>query len=113
VLLVIHVLPEAGDRPEAGTPVVVEVRDVTYADADSVLVASAVGSVGPPEDPALTTVEIEVPEVPGRLSVWAHADVGGTGRVSQGDYLTVQSFPVSAEAAGEAPADVSVLVRRV
>jgi hypothetical protein len=53
-------------------------------------------------------VEIDAPDRPG-LTVWAHVDVDGDGRVSKGDWVTVQSYPLPE---GEA-ARLAVAVRRV
>lgn len=57
---------------------------------------------------SLATVEIDAPDTPG-LTAWAHVDVDGDGRVSKGDWVTVQSYPVP----GGVAARVAVSVRRV
>lgn len=49
-------------------------------------------------DPAgdvLASVALELEEGPGQRTVWAHLDIDGDGRVSPGDLITMESFPVT------------------
>ena len=76
----------------AGTPLRVEVRDTSQADAAAVIVASRTTTVPASAEPI--TVSIALERVPDGSTVWAHADVDGDGRVSAGDFITMESYPV-------------------
>ena len=104
--LVVEVVVNAPRRPNIGAPVRVEVRDVTLQDVASTTLArrdTAVSStVGP-----VATVELEVgPHRGGDRTVWAHVDADGSGRVSKGDYVTTQSYPVPANGEGKVVVEV-------
>ena len=82
----------------AGTAsaVLVEVRDVTVADAASTVVTSATlrdVALGPG---ARVRFMLDLPAVDPRrrLNLRAHVDIIGDGRVSGGDYLTTQAVAV-------------------
>lgn len=119
MLVTVRVVPVAGQSPPDGAPVTIEVRDVSRADGPSVTVATAdtvVGALGettdgtspttPPDlaatdiPAAVTVAELEVDDellVDGRdLAVWARVDLSGQPRVSAGDWITTQSYPVRA-----------------
>ena len=80
------------ETPPPGTPLRVEIRDTSYADAAARLVASQTTTVPATGQPI--TVSIKLDRVPDGCTVWAHADVDGDGRVSSGDFITMESFPV-------------------
>ena len=114
--LVVTVVLEGGVPPPTGAPLRVEVRDVAYADAPAEVLGAAVTEVsGTPGDasaearPVLGTVTCEVERAPEMGIVWCHVDVDGDGRVSSGDYITIQSWPVPPGGAGE----MTVTVRRI
>ena len=75
-----------------GTPLRVEVRDTSQADAAAVRVASHTTKVPAAGGPV--TVSFNLERVPDGSTVWAHADVDGDGRVSSGDFITMESYPV-------------------
>jgi hypothetical protein len=113
-----------GIEPEPGVPVHVEVRDTSIADAGSVIVASATGEVatGPPrsagahasrgfdERVPLAQLLLDLPDEgsPQDWSVWAHVQTAGGGGLQRGDWITVQSYPVSLAGVGESDAGGSV-----
>ncbi len=92
----------ADERPPAGTPLVVEVRDTALMDVPSVTVGRVETRVDAPggdavEPGCLATTALEVADdlvAAGSLTVFAHVAVGGTESVSPGDFVTVQSYPV-------------------
>ncbi|HEX2221327.1 MAG TPA: hypothetical protein VHK06_02265 [Candidatus Limnocylindria bacterium] len=108
VVIVVELRVEGQERPPAGSPVRVELRDTSYADAPAVTLASGTGRVADDGD-ALARVELEVDRVPDGTTVWAHVDVDGDGRVSSGDFITMASWPVAQRVEARLP----VGVRRV
>ena len=111
----------ASELPE-GTPVHIEVRDVSLQDAPAKVLAAADTSattfdvVG--EEPGVpvpwsATATLEVPDdIPlgADVAVWARVAASGADRTSSGDLITVQSFPLNAPAL---PKDVTVTVREI
>lgn len=78
----------------SGSTVNVEVRDTSLADAPAVTLRKA--SVDVPHTGRTNTVKmpVELTTVPDGTTVWAHVDVDGDRRVSLGDYVSVESYPV-------------------
>jgi putative lipoprotein len=76
--------------------VVVEVRDVSLADADSVVVARQVLDDVLLAPGGIVAFALDVPEVDPRcrLALRVHVDVDGTGALSEGDLLTTQHVAV-------------------
>ncbi|MGZ8821775.1 MAG: hypothetical protein ACXWX1_10705 [Aeromicrobium sp.] len=109
--LIVSVVAEEDDRPPAGASVRVEVRDVSFADVPAPVVCAAEGAVSSPshDQPALLAELIcACEQIPPGAIVWAHVDSDQDGRVSVGDYITKQAFPVPAGGGR-----LSVMVRRV
>ena len=101
MIVAVELAPGDARRPAAGSPIVVQARDVTYADAPTPVVAQARGSVGPGPDPQLGTVDLDLPpDAPRRLELWAHVDVDADSRVSRGDFITMAAYPISQADAG-------------
>lgn len=108
VKVIVEVSVSGPERPPAGAPITVEVRDTSLADAPSETLSAARGVVR--ESGPLAVVELEVADLPTHgATVWAHVDVDEDGRVSRGDYLTTASHPV----AGGAEVTLPVTVRRI
>jgi uncharacterized lipoprotein YbaY len=108
----VTVLLDDDDRPPAGSPLRVEIRDVSFADAPARVLAATLGQVTEPvpdEKPVLAEITCEVDQWPGMGVVWVHVDVDEDGRVSAGDYITKQSYPLPVQ--GQTTMRVSV--RRV
>jgi putative lipoprotein len=104
------VLPES-ELPDRAAEVVVQVEDVSRADAPSRVVGEQrMRRVELPPGGRLP-FEIEVPadELDERMSysVRAHIDVSGSGEVDPGDLLTTQSYPVLSGAGDEAVVSVN------
>ena len=91
--MVVEVVAEGAERPPAGTSLVVQVLDTTYADAAAVI-AEASTEVGPDEGEQLQTVELPFsPTTQGDYRIRAHVDVDGDGAISLGDYITTHAYP--------------------
>jgi hypothetical protein len=106
--VVVDVLYEAEDRPPAGAPIRVEVRDTTLQDVAATTLGRAAGQVRRTTGQRLDTVRVVIARVAPDTTIWAHVDVDRDGRVSKGDFVTMSSYPVRS---GEAP--LRVTVRRV
>jgi uncharacterized lipoprotein YbaY len=92
----VEVRAQGGARPPAGAPVIVQVRDTSLADAPAVVLGTSVAAIAGGSDPCLARLVVDVDRLGPSLTVWAHVDVDRDGRVSRGDYVSVQSFPVPA-----------------
>lgn len=98
-----------GNGPASGSVVVVQVRDTSLQDVAAPIRGEGRTRLGPRQGRHLALVEVPVANGQGELTVWALIDVDGDGRVSKGDYVTMQSYPVPT---GSAPY-VTVAVRPV
>ncbi|MBA2305105.1 MAG: hypothetical protein H0W08_21095 [Acidobacteria bacterium] len=86
----------AGDEPlPPGTSVKVEVRDTSLADAPALLLRRVTVDVPKTGRTMAVKVPIELTAVPDGTTVWAHVDADRDGRVSQGDFVSVESYPVT------------------
>jgi hypothetical protein len=108
VRVIVNVSIHGPDRPPPGVAVRVEARDTSLQDAAAVIVGRATASVDPGE-PRLASVEDTIDPMPDMCTAWVHVDVDGDGRVSAGDYITMEAFPVPPRDGAE----VEVVVRRV
>ena len=100
------------EPPPVGAPIRVEIRDVLYEDAPATIAARADGEVTGPwpgEPDGLARVEVELESAPEAGIVFVHVDLDRDGRLSVGDFVTTQSYPVPAEL----PDEISVDVRRI
>jgi hypothetical protein len=89
--LTVEIVAAGVDQPRAGAPVIVEIRDAAYQDASSTTVAGTRTTSTGGDVVARATLSCEARR--GAI-VWVHVDVDGDGRVSTGDYITMQSYPV-------------------
>ena len=92
----------------------VTLEDVTYADSRAIIVGRVVKehiSYDPAAPEPLTfEMPVEVSERDALYNIRAHFDLNGDGKISQGDYLSMQSYPVITRGH---PFEVSVRVSRV
>src|SRR5205807_3771397 len=93
VTILIDIESDDAETPPSGSPLRVEIRDVGLADAKATVVGRADAALRP-LGRHLATVSIDVAHLPRHTTIWAHVDVDRDGRVSAGDYITTQSFPV-------------------
>lgn len=107
VTVVVHASTHT--RPPANAPVIVQVQDTSLADAPARVLGEGRGSIGASDDAALATVDVDVTATADRMTVWVHVDVDQDGRVSKGDFITMQSHSVPA---GAHPS-VTVTVKKV
>jgi Type III secretion system lipoprotein chaperone (YscW) len=77
-----------------GSSVKVEIRDTSLADAPAIVLHRVAADVPKTGRTTTVTVPIELTEVPDGTTVWAHVDADRDGRVSKGDYVSVESYPV-------------------
>lgn len=94
MIIAVDVNPAGGAPLPRGAPVRVELRDTSRADAAARTVASATARVGA-DGRASVAIQMELPEAWSGCTVWAHVDVDGDGVVSVGDFITMESFPIS------------------
>lgn len=112
-MVVVEVVCPSSPRPPPGTPVDVQVRDTALADTEAPLIGQAISEVVGEQSPLLVTVDLDIDPAAvapsSRLTIFAHADVNKDGKISSGDYITTQSFPLQLAPAGETRAQVSVM----
>jgi len=89
-------LPANAPTTKAGQ-MVVEVRDVSLADAPSVVIAEQQMADVQVRPHGRIPFRLAVPEVAANrsLSVRVHVSMDGSGRVQSGDLLTTASYPVA------------------
>jgi uncharacterized lipoprotein YbaY len=108
----VRVVSGGEGKPEPGTPVRVELRDVSLADAPSKVVASADTVVKEKTDGVIADTTIEVDDATWQrvadLTLWARVASSGAGRTAPGDWITMQSVPLPSTGA-----QVDIAVRRV
>ena len=86
----------AGGEPlPPGSPLRVEIRDTSLADAPAVLLRRIDVVVPKKGRTNSMSVPVDLATVPDGTSVWAHIDVDRDGRVSRGDFVSVESYPVN------------------
>ena len=81
-------------RPSPGASLIVQIRDTSLQDAPATVLGEARTTVTRGNDGLLARVLVSIPAITRHSTVWAHVDVDGDGRVSRGDYVTMQSYPL-------------------
>jgi serine/threonine protein kinase len=108
----VGVVSRNGEAPPVGTPVRIELRDVSLADAPSTVVAAADTTVIERDDGRLAVATLEVDDTTWQraagLSFWARVAASGAERTSAGDWITMESVPLQPHVV-----DVELPVRRV
>ncbi len=101
-------------RDPAGGTLYCRIEDITEADAIAGVLAEQTLDVSNVPYGESLHLEIEVPEeniqAKASYSVRLHLDKSGNGRVSSGDYVTTQSYPVLTHGA---PRRISANLKRV
>jgi uncharacterized lipoprotein YbaY len=89
---------EEGTAPFSGATVSVRLYDISYADAAAEVMAEFIQkhvTFDPQRNTGLAfTLTGPPPDSRGHYSLFVHIDLDGDGMVSQGDYITMQSYPV-------------------
>jgi putative lipoprotein len=95
----------SGNLPSEAKQLVVQIEDVSRADAPSQVIAESRHSGIPLMPGASIPFKIEVPadklDEEHSYSIRAHVDVSGSGRVDSGDLVSTQSYPVLTRGYGE------------
>lgn len=103
-----------GEGPAEAATLTVVVEDVSRADALARVVAEQrqhqVPLAGDQEVPFAVEVPAERVDPQARYSLRVHADMSGSGDLTDGDYISTQSFPVLTLGAGD---EVVVPVQRL
>lgn len=109
-----EILLPAGVVPERARAVIVQVEDVSRADAPSVVVGEIRRANSSLRAGASLPFEVDVPEEAideqHSYSVRVHVDVSGSGEVEPGDLISTQSYPVLTRGHGT---DARVRVRQI
>lgn len=92
-MVTVRVIAGQGGRPRAGASLIVQVVDTAEQDAPSRILGEVRGRVAGGTDSLLATVTL-TPKSGVRPEVWAHVDADDDGRVSHGDHITTQSYPI-------------------
>jgi putative lipoprotein len=107
------ILPSA-DLPSESADLIVQVEDVSRADAPSVVIAEQRQSGISLRDGAVLPFVVEVPaelvDEHHNYSVRVHVDVSGSGEVNVGDLVSTQSYSVLTGARGN---EAQINVKRV
>lgn len=90
--MLIEVMSRGKANPPAGATVIVQIRDTSEADAAARVLGEARATAS--GEAAVASLEVLMRAPAKRPTIWVHADVDGDGRVSTGDYITTQSYPV-------------------
>jgi uncharacterized lipoprotein YbaY len=100
-------------QPAQDVTVYVRVEEASRLDAPASRIAEVVLR-GVHVFPGLPPIPFTIPDVlsvpSGRYLVRVHADVDGDGRVTRGDYISVQSYPVPTSADSD---NVAIVVHEV
>ena len=105
---------EEGAPPFTGATVYVRLEDITLADAASEVVAEYVErdvAFDPKTDRDLSfAIAGEAADSRASYAVRVHVDIDGDGEITEGDFISMQSYPVITFGR---PTEISVLVRQV
>lgn len=85
-----------GELLPPGSSLNVQIRDTSLADAPAVVLQRVTATVPRTGRTATMILPVELASVPDGTTVWAHVDVDRDGRVSSGDFVSVESYPVAA-----------------
>ena len=105
--MTIHLTLESAEPLPRGKPLRIEVRDTSLADAPAVLLDRVDRTV--PKAASSIPLTLTTDSVPRGATLWVHVDVDEDGRVSEGDFITMESYPLDARA----EQSIAIRVRRV
>ena len=96
--LLINILVLGGEPLPAGSQIILELRDTSLADAPSLTLHRETARVSSAGGPVSVPVNTPLVRVPQGTTLWVHVDSDSDGRVSRGDFVTVESYPISSAA---------------
>jgi uncharacterized lipoprotein YbaY len=105
--MTLHLTLESAEPLPRGKPLRIEIRDTSLADAPAVLVQRVDCTVEKTATSIPMTLAVE--RLPSGSTLWVHVDVDEDGRVSEGDFITMESYPLDAQAEGA----TTIRLRRV
>jgi hypothetical protein len=92
--LLINILALGGEPLPAGSPIILELRDTSFADAPAQTLHRLNARVPAAGNAVSVPMKTALAGVPAGTTLWVHVDSDGDGRVSRGDFVTVESYPV-------------------
>ena len=95
MLIEVNIVSFSGEVFPPRSPVEVELRDTSMQDVAAVVVKQVHASVPKADRTTAVPVTLEVATVPDGTTLWAHIDADRDGRVSKGDFVTVESYPIT------------------
>jgi uncharacterized lipoprotein YbaY len=95
--LQLTVVTAEGAPLPGGSSLNIEIRDTSLADAFATTLKRVEVSVPQAGRTMSLPVSMELHDVPDGTTVYAHLDADGDGRVTRGDYVSVESYPVTGE----------------
>jgi len=95
MLIDVNIINSSGEAFPPGCPLKVELRDTSMQDVPAIVVKQAHTSVPKEGRTTAVPVTLEVARVPDGTTLWAHIDVDRDGGVSKGDFVTVESYPIT------------------
>jgi hypothetical protein len=90
----VNITSSSGEAFPPGSPLNVEIRDTSMQDVAAIVLKQVRARVPTANHTTAVQVTLEVDTVPEGTTVWAHIDVDRDGRVSKGDFVTVESYPI-------------------
>lgn len=95
VELSLSIVAFSGEPLPAGSPVKVEIRDTSVADAPAIVLHQLRAAVPVATRTMTLPVKLNLASIPEGTTVWVHVDTDRDGRVSKGDLVSVESYPVT------------------
>ena len=95
MLIEVNIIGFSGEAFPPGSPLKVEIRDTSLQDVAATVLKQVRANVPRADRVTAVPVRLQVDRVPDAATLWAHIDVDGDGRVSKGDFVTVQSYPIT------------------
>ncbi|MEO5741845.1 MAG: hypothetical protein ABIS29_14755 [Vicinamibacterales bacterium] len=106
--LQLTIVSGTGEPLPPGGRLRIELRDTSFADAPAVVVKKIDRTVKKTGRTTSVSVSMDVATVPDGSTAWAHIDVDDDGRVSTGDWISVESYPVT-----QATRQMTILLKKV
>ena len=92
--LLLTIVGMGGELLPPGSPLTVEIRDTSLADAPATVLRQLRTDVPRVVPTTGVPVTMDLPAIPEGATIWVHVDTDRDGRVSKGDFVSVESYPV-------------------